>query len=215
MTTSTLILPDRKQSRANADRANRKPRCWGLVTIALLLLTLGGGLLTKSALIHGKAWLGPILLRQAWAGTLASTQPTKPWSWADIEASARLTVPALGIDLIVLNNSSGEALTWGPGFWTDPAIKPADRLTILTGHRDTHFAFLSDIKPGVRFQLETIDHTQHEYVAKTIQVVDVRYDQITKPATGDWLLLITCHPFDSVRPYPPERYLVWAQKITN
>ena len=222
MTTAIMTLPGKGRQDAAADFCRRQPanrrswgQGWGHITICLLLIAIGGGLMFKSALIHAKALLGPILLQQAWHETLATGLPTKPWSWADIQTSGRLRAPEHGIDLVALDNSSGEALTWGPGFWTDPALADESGLTILTGHRDTHFAFLSDINPGDRLLLQTKDGATHQYVTAKTQVVDVRYDRITKPDAGEWLLLITCHPFGSVLPDPPERFLVWARRQSD
>ncbi len=206
MTTSTIDLTFR------ARKARRPGKGWGLTTIALLCLLAAALLISESALIKFKAWLGPILLRQAWAESLETDQPVKPWYWADMYPEARLVVPSLGVDLIALNSSSGEALTWGPGLWRAAADGPTEKLTILTGHRDTHFHFLSDIELGMTVERIDDQGATHDYVTEKTQIVDVRTDQITKPDDGTWLLLVTCHPFDGVNPNTPYRYLVWARK---
>ena len=211
MTTTTIDLSFRRP------KQQRPGRGWGLTTVALLCLLAAALLISESALIRFKAWLGPILLRQAWAESLATNQPVKTWYWADMYPEARLMVPSLGIDLIALNSSSGEALSWGPGLWRAAADGPTDgateTLAILTGHRDTHFRFLSDIELGMTVQRIDDQGVRHDYVAEKTQIVDVRTDQITKPDDGEWLLLVTCHPFDGVNPDTPYRYLVWARQI--
>ena len=216
MTTTDLDLSFCRPRSTHKPRTNRVPGSgWGVTTIAILCLLAAALLLSESALIRFKAWLGPILLRQAWAESLETAQPVKPWYWADMHPQARLLVPDLGIDLIALNDSSGEALTWGPGLWRAAANSPTDRLTIMTGHRDTHFRFLSDIELGVRVQRIDDQGVKHDYVTQKTQIIDVRTDQIAKPDDGDWLLLVTCHPFDGVDPNTPYRYLVWARQITG
>ncbi|MBV6631982.1 MAG: class GN sortase [Alphaproteobacteria bacterium] len=189
---------------------------WGRPTLALLCVAIGFVFMAEAALIQTKAWLGPILLRDAWAKTLQHGLPEKPWSWADIHPAAHLEIPSQGIDLIVLNNSSGEALTWGPGLWSTPPgngeFAPAGH-TIITGHRDTHLAFLSDIAAGETVLLTNADgNTQHFATTKT-QVVDIRHDQVVPPPGDGWLLLVTCYPFAGIDPGTPERFLVWAQQV--
>jgi sortase A len=199
------LLQSRPQSR------QVQPR-WGLVTVALLCLGLGGALMFDAALIHFKAWLGPILLRHAWAETLATGAPVKPWSWADITPAGWLQIPGAGIDLIALNDSSGEALAWGPGLWSPPGDEGGQGLTILTGHRDTHFAFLKNLQKGENLTFTNAAGLQHHYVIETTQIVDVRTDHLVKPDDSGWLLLITCYPFDGIAPHPPERFVIWAKR---
>ena len=228
MTTSHLDLcfhPSKRQ--AQTQRQAKPGKGWGLTTIAFLCLLAAALLVSESALIRFKAWLGPILLRQAWAESLDTAAPVKPWYWADMHPKAQLLIPALDVDLIALNDSSGEALTWGPGLWRAvgdaPANGPGDRptdegangLTIMTGHRDTHFRFLSDIELGMPVHRVDDQGLRHDYVTQKTQIVDVRTDQITKPDDGTWLLLVTCHPFDGVDPNTPYRYLVWARQLPN
>jgi len=57
-------------------------------------------------------------------------------------------VPSRHVDLIVLNGAYGRTLAFGPGFVGSSAAPGSHGTTILTGHRDTHFAFLEHIQPG-------------------------------------------------------------------
>jgi len=45
---------------------------------------------------------------------VAQHRPLKPWPWADKSSVARLSVPRLGNDRIVLNTGSGQAMAFGP-----------------------------------------------------------------------------------------------------
>ncbi|MEM6903122.1 MAG: class GN sortase [Pseudomonadota bacterium] len=186
---------------------------WGRVTLAVLCVATGLLFMAEATMIKAKAWLGPILLRDAWAKTLQHGLPEKPWSWADIHPAARLQVPGHNIDLIVLNNSSGEALTWGPGLWSPPTNAAGRPNPIITGHRDTHLAFLSDIAVGERLSLTGTDGQTRHYVTKQTQVVDIRQDAVQQPAGSNWLLLATCYPFGGIDPGTPERFLVWAELV--
>ncbi|MFW8121104.1 hypothetical protein, partial [Klebsiella pneumoniae] len=56
------------------------------LAFALIGLILFG----QGAYIHGKALLAQVLLERAFARTIATGQPVKPWSWADTWPVARI-----------------------------------------------------------------------------------------------------------------------------
>ena len=59
-------------------------------TLPLLLALTGLILFGQGTYIHAKALLAQLLLERAFDTTIASGQPTKPWSWADIWPVARI-----------------------------------------------------------------------------------------------------------------------------
>lgn len=184
----------------------------GLVGLALLLLALGLWQLGGAALIHGKAWLAQRLLDRAWTATLAGAGQVRPWPWADTWPVARLQVSDLGVDLFVLAGASGRTLAFGP------AVVPGTEglgHRILSGHRDTHFAFLRDLGHGSAFRLQGPDGAWRDFVVRGSQVVDLRRGVRARRAWGPELVtLVTCWPFDAVVPGGPLRYAVTAEALT-
>ncbi len=83
--------------------------------LAGLLLVLGGWLIGQGLWIPVKAIAAQWLLQHAWAQTLKTQQPAKPWPWADTWPVGRLLVPRHGIDQIILADASGRSLAFGPG----------------------------------------------------------------------------------------------------
>ena len=81
----------------------------------LVLALVGTILFGDGAYIHAKAWLAQVLLERAFAQSIATGQPTKPWSWADTWPVARIEVKRIGASAIVLEGTSGQALAFGPG----------------------------------------------------------------------------------------------------
>ncbi len=181
-----------------------------LLGLALLSLALGLWQLGGAALIHGKAWLAQRLLDSAWSETLAGGTSVKPWPWADTWPVARLQVPGLGVDLYVLAGASGRSLAFGPA-----AVDGTQGLnhSILSGHRDTHFAFLRHLKEGSRLRLQNGAGRWQDYVVRGHQVIDVRQPvKARRAAEGSELVtLVTCYPFDAVTPGGPLRYAVTAE----
>ncbi|HEY9550246.1 MAG TPA: sortase, partial [Kiloniellaceae bacterium] len=133
--------------------------------------------------------------------------------WADTWPVARLRVPAEDVDLIVLAGASGRTLAFGPAV-VDGTEGLGHR--ILSGHRDTHFAFLETLAEGSRLELQDAGGTWREYRVRGRQVIDSRRPVIASAAEdGALLTLVTCWPFDAVAPGGPLRYAVTAEAIPS
>src|SRR5882724_8666210 len=105
---------------------------------AVVALALGGLILIAQGIyVHAKAMLAQALLERAFAQVLSTGTPVKPWSWADTWPVARVVVPRLGKSAIVLAGASGQALEFGE-----------EGTAVYAAHRDTHFAFLADVRVG-------------------------------------------------------------------
>ncbi|MEO3428523.1 class GN sortase [Pelagibius sp. CAU 1746] len=180
--------------------------------LALLFLALGLWQLGGAALIHGKAWLAQRLLDRAWSATLAGAREVRPWPWADTWPVARLQVPDLDVDLYVLAGASGRTLAFGPA-----VVAGTEGLDhrILSGHRDTHFAFLRELAAGSRFRLQNPEGRWQDFAMRGHRVIDVRHPVLAQAAAAGQPLvsLVTCYPFDAVTPGGPLRYVVTAEAV--
>jgi sortase A len=180
--------------------------------LAGLLLAVGVVHLGLGTWIHVKAWIGQCLLQRAWARTVAGASEVRPWPWADTWPVARLRVPAHAIDLIVLDGVSGATLAWAPGHASGSAEPGQAGTAVVSGHRDTHFGFLARMRPGDEILVDTARHTTLRFVVREVAVVDARTAVIRRDGGGGaGLVLLTCYPFDAVRPGGPLRYAVSAE----
>ncbi len=179
--------------------------------LAVLLFALGAWQVGEGAWIHAKAALAQVLIKRAWAGAQAGGEAMRPWPWADTTPVARLWVPELGIDQIVLAGASGRTLAFGPGYLDGTAAPGAPSLAVISAHRDTHFSFLRDVKVGQTIVLTDRTGRRHTYRVVDMRVVDS--DKTALDATGDTprLALTTCYPFDATAPGGPMRYVVFAE----
>ena len=180
---------------------------------ALGILLVGAGLwqLGAAGTIHAKAWLAQVLLERAWAATLDGAAAMRPWPWADTHPVARLQVPALGVDRIVLADASGRALAFGPGLLGGTAAPGTAGHTVLSGHRDTHFKFLENLVPGTALHLQRPDGAWRVYRVTGREVIDARHARLARDDGAPTLTLVTCYPFDALVPGGPLRYLVFAE----
>lgn len=155
-----------------------------------------------------KAELAQHLLERAWLRTLAGEPDAKPWPWADTRAIAILEVPRLGLREIVLEGSSGRNLAFGPTLVnTGQLDQSSDR--VLSGHRDTHFSFLKELKTGDLLRLRTTTEIR-DYRVSWQEAVDSRQQQLVIDDSVDRLTLLTCYPFDTTTAGGPLRWVVTA-----
>lgn len=190
-------------------RASSAARASFAVALALLAFAAWHG--GQAAWLHAKAALGQQLLQRAWHQAQAGGGAAKPWPWADTHPVARLRAPAQNVELLVLAGASGRTLAWGPGHVASSAAPGAPGTSILTGHRDTHFAFLRDVRPGDALDVETAGGTTLRYRVERTLVADHRALRLPADERAATLALVTCYPFDAIDPGTRLRYAVIAR----
>jgi sortase A len=164
--------------------------------------------------IPAKAWLAQQLIAKAWAEAMATGGPAPPWPWADTTPVARLVVPALGVDQIVLAHATGRTLAFGPGHLDGSPMPGTAGLSVMSGHRDTSFHFLADVVPGTAVRIQRADGVWVDYVVREIQIVDERTARLPLLGNGPpQLALTTCYPFDAVMPGGPLRLIALAEAV--
>lgn len=177
-------------------------------TLPIMVLTA----LFQGGYIHAKAMLSQHLLEFAWAQSVAMNTAAKPWPWADTRAIARLSVPKLDLNLVVLDGLSGEAMAFGPGL-NRYGDNDETAAYVIGGHRDTHMKFLKNLSEGDTLSLTTIDGYEKNYEIKNRFVADTRSDQLRISEGESTLILITCYPFDALMAGGPLRHITVASPI--
>ncbi len=81
----------------------------------------------------------------------------------------------------------------------------------ISGHRDSFFRVLKDIKLGDRIEIKTPERLENFEVSEIV-IVDVLEVSVLDPTDTTVLTLITCHPF-YYQGYAPDRYIVKAIPI--
>ena len=166
----------------------------------------------EAAYIHAKAWVAQRLIASAWDRSLAAGVGVKPWPWADTYPVARLEAPRQGTELMVLAGASGRTLAFGPGH-VDGTPMPGDTgNAVVSGHRDTHFAFLRELRSGDPLLVHSANGRMARYEVSGIEVVRHRDIRVLLDAGDDRLTLVTCYPFDSPVPGGTLRYVVVATR---
>ena len=102
-------------------------------------------------------------------------------------------------------------MAFGPGYPHGSAEPGEPGLTLLGGHRDTHFRSLERLGTDDTLTLQTADGAVHRYTVVGTTVVDHRRAVLRDGPGPSRLALVTCYPFDAVTPGGPLRYLVFAE----
>lgn len=185
-------------------------RAWRRRALPITLLAVAAWQLGAGGYIHAKAWLAQRLIAHSWAERLADGVVRPPWPWADTAPVALLEVPRLGARAWVLDDASGRSLAFGPGHVGGSAPPGAPGASLIAGHRDTHFRFLRALRAGDALRLQAADGVWHRYTVRAMAVVDTGRGEAIVPPEGEALYLLTCYPFDAVRPGGALRYVVQA-----
>ena len=182
-----------------------------------LVVVAGGCLTARAGYLHAKGELAGILIRRAWDQGVQSGKPRPPWPWADTHPIARLQIPRLGYDEIVLEGATPRTLAFGPArMFSGVGIgEPGDLL--LAGHRTSWFKPLEQVVQGDEIHIEWsgvhgVELQERIYRVDTIRVVEPKDTSLLAPTSEDALTLITCYPFGH-GPSSPQRFLVRASAI--
>ena len=183
-------------------------RAW-LVTV---LTVAGFAFIANGIWIPAKATLAQVLLERAWQRTAASRgrEHFRAWAWADAAPLARLRFG--GDDFIVLSGGSGEALAFGPAHVPGSARPGDPGLSLIAGHRDTHFRDLRRLAPDDIVSVETAGGKRARYRVRDARVVHENEARFERHG-ADRLGLVTCYPFDTPVPNGPLRFIVFADRI--
>jgi sortase A len=187
-------------------------RRW-LLWFAGAFFLLGAWQVSAAAWIHAKASVAQELIALSWSQARDSGVSRAPWPGADTRAIARLSVPAHAVSVFVLDGASGRALAFGPGHVSGTARPGSAGNSVIVAHRDTHFAFLRQLVLGDEVLVETPRARVSRYRVREITVVDKGETRLLDPADSAQLTLITCFPFDAIRPGTAWRYVVIAERV--
>jgi sortase A len=179
--------------------------------IPIIFLAIGAFFIGKSLFYYSKGLAAQYFIENAWKITKESQIETKPWSWADFNPVAKLEIESIGLNCIVMNQISGEALTFGPGHLSTTAKPGQSGNMVIAGHRDGHFNRLRSIQKNDIIKLGTMAEKVFYIVTEilTTSNQDIYWTEDTK---SDVITLITCYPFNFIGD-ADDRFIVRAEKI--
>lgn len=185
-----------------------------LVAIGALLLSFAGARYAHGTLQQDAA-------RRAWEAAQAQSAFTLATvtldagrvgvPWAIGSPIARLTIPVVGMDEIVIEGVGNEELNAGPGHLPGSVLPGEPGNSILSAHRDRHFSNLGSLQVGDEIVTETAGNRRVRWVVIARRVVGS--DEPVLFSTPDpTLTLTTCWPIRYVGP-APDRLIITAKPV--
>jgi sortase A len=123
-----------------------------------------------------------------------------------------LTIPKINAELAIVEGTDPNDLKKGVGHYKGSYFSGENGQIVLSGHRDTVFRRLGELKPGDIFEVD-MENGKFKYELTDTKIVD-KDDRtiITLQNTKEELIVITCYPFRFVGD-APERYIIYAKPI--
>jgi len=125
----------------------------------------------------------------------------------------RIEIPRLGLSVIVIEGEDRTTLRRAAGHVPGTSLPGQPGNVGITGHRDTFFRPLRNIQQNDIITLTTLQGEYHYRVVST-RVVSPDNVSVLESTGGEFLTLVTCHPFYFVGP-APDRFIVRAERITG
>jgi sortase A len=125
----------------------------------------------------------------------------------------RIEIPRLLLSAVVVEGIGKATLRRAVGHIPGTALPGEAGNVCLTGHRDTFFRPLKDLKIKDEIQLSTLQGT-FRYQVESLRVVEPDNVGVLAPSGNNVLTLVTCYPFYYVGP-APKRWIVRARQVVR
>jgi sortase A len=130
----------------------------------------------------------------------------------DGDAIARIRIPQLDLNLVLVNGTSVSDLRRGPGRHLETYMPGEHELVYIAGHRTTYgapFGDINELKAGDTITLE-LPYATIEYRVTRHRIVDDNDVSVLESPHHEQLVLQACHP----RFFASQRYLVYATPVS-
>lgn len=200
---------------------------------ALTVLLGGAGLLALAWVLTVWLWRDPLTsaytlwkqqgLAERYEALLAEASPAEGSELSRVAARfrsqsrtgdpiARLVIPRLDLDIILLEGTDPETLREGPGRYETSAMPGEGALVYLAGHRTSYLAPFSQIqslRSGDPIEVQ-MPYGEFVYRVTGHRIVDDNDLSVLRSPGHELLRLQACHP----RFFASHRYIVWARLVS-
>jgi sortase A len=117
------------------------------------------------------------------------------------EATARIVIPTIGVDKIVVEGVSLRDLKKGPGHFPETPLPGQEGNAAIAGHRTTYgapFHRIDELEPGDEITVETVQG-EFRYLVSEQQIVSPSQVEVLEDKGDNRLTLTACHPKYSAR----------------
>ncbi|KZE64210.1 sortase [Fictibacillus phosphorivorans] len=129
------------------------------------------------------------------------------------ENIGNLYIPKLKAELPIFHGTNEDELEKGVGHFADSVLPGEKDNSVLSGHRDTVFRKLGEVKKG-DLLVVTTTAGEFTYKVKQVRIVDKDDRTVIVPKPRATLTVSTCYPFNFVGA-APERYVLVAFLVNS
>jgi len=194
----------------------------GKTAVGVTLVVVGAGLVAWAGNAYARGWLAQDRARSEWEQRVARSEVERGRALAtgsalaDVAAEgtpvARLVIPKISLDDIVLEGVTPVALNGGPGHLPGSALPGREGNSVISAHRDRHFRRLGELAIGDIISTQTLsDSVSWRVVSR--RVVNREAPAIRSEA-GEVLTLTTCWPIGYLGG-APDRLIIRAVPVTT
>jgi sortase A len=123
----------------------------------------------------------------------------------------RLEIPRLGLSVRLVEGDDAKTLRRAVGHIPGTPLPGQPGNVALTGHRDTFFRPLRNIRPNDTIVVTTLQG-EYRYRVVSTRIVSPENVAVLKAGEGELLTLVTCYPFYFVGS-APDRFIVRAERL--
>jgi sortase A len=123
----------------------------------------------------------------------------------------RIEIRKIGLAAIILEGADARTLRRAVGHIPGTPLPGQQGNVVITGHRDTFFRPLLNIRKDDEIRLTTLSGS-YRYLVDSIKVVEPEDTEVLDNSEDAILTLVTCYPFYFVGP-APKRFIVRARRI--
>ena len=176
---------------------------------ALLLVVSGLSLLGYVSYQYWDMYHTQRQLEAQWEQQAASASVPRAKQIPAVEMLTRVSIPRINMDAIVIEGASRKQLSIGPGHVVDTAMPGEPGNAVITGHRDTFFRNIYELKKGDVIIVRRNGHV-FKYQVTGKKIVEPDDLSVLKPTIDAQLTLITCYPTYYIGP-APKRLIIFSK----
>ena len=129
------------------------------------------------------------------------------------EFAGRLTIPRLGMKVIVREGDDARTLEMAAGHIPGTAMPGQPGNVGIAGHRDTLLRRLGTIQQHDLIQFDSPDGKQFQYEVESTSIHSPKDVDVLNAGAYPEMTLVTCYPFDYIGP-APKRFIVKARQLS-
>jgi sortase A len=123
----------------------------------------------------------------------------------------RIEISTIGLEAMILEGTDARTLRRAVGHIPGTPLPGQQGNVAITGHRDTFFRPLRNIRKDDEIRLTTLSGS-YRYWVDSIKVVEAGAMEVLDNSDDAILTLVTCYPFYYVGP-APKRFVVRAHRV--